>query len=128
MAHDSLVRRVNGQPEFLRWQSTHKRTEKKLWNAFRSGRQIDLSPNGKAGRKGRLATRRAAVSAEVIAQILCAKPGPGNNARLTLCGAQITGPLDLSYARIEHPITLRDCVFDQPRLQVPGNPCPEPGG
>ena len=114
MAHDSLVRRVDGQPESLRWQSTHKRTEKKLWNAFRSGRQIDLSPNGKAGRKGRLATRRAAVGAEVIARILCAKPGPGNNARLTLCGAQITGPLDLSYARIEHPITLRDCVFDQP--------------
>jgi len=54
------------------------------------------------------------VGAEVIARILCAKPGPGNNGRLTLCGAQITGPLDLSYARIEHPITLRDCVFDQP--------------
>jgi hypothetical protein len=114
MNHDSPVRQVNGQREFSRRQSARRRTERKLWNAFRSGQQVDLRLDGKAGRNGRLAARGAVLRAEVIAAILCAEPGPGKNARLTLCGAQVTGPLDLSYARIDQPITMRDCVFDQP--------------
>ncbi len=114
MTHDSSLLRVNGQPEFLRRQSASKRTEKKLWSAFRAGQQIDLRPSGKAGRNGRAAARGAVVRAEVIAAILGAAPAPGHNERLTLYGAQITGPLDLSYARIEQPVALRDCVFDQP--------------
>lgn len=114
MSHGSSVRRVNGQPDFLGWQSTRKRTEKKLRDAFRSGRQVDLRPNGRAAGNGRLTARRAVVvPAEMIAAIVCDDPGPGH-ARLELCGARITGPLDLSYARIEPAITLRDCVFDQP--------------
>jgi hypothetical protein len=84
-----------------------------LRDAFRSGRQIDLHPNGRAARNGRLAARRAVVPAQMIAAILCADAGPGH-ARLDLRGARISGPLDLSYARIEPAITLRDCVFDQP--------------
>ena len=44
---------------------------------------------------------------------MCTDPGPGH-ARLALRGARITGSLDLSYARIEPAITLRDCVFDEP--------------
>jgi phage baseplate assembly protein gpV len=113
MTHDSLVQWVNGQPESLRGKSTRKRTAKRVWNAFRSGREIDLSVNGKADRNGRLAAR-GAVGAEVIARILCTDPSKSHGARLALCGAQVTGQLDLSYARIEHPVTLRDCVFDQP--------------
>jgi hypothetical protein len=113
MSHDSSVRRVNGQPDFLGWQSTRKRTEKKLRDAFRSGRQVDLRPNGRVAGNGRAAARRAVVPAEMIAAVLCADPGPGH-ARLELHGARITGPLDLSYARIEPAITLHDCVFDQP--------------
>jgi hypothetical protein len=112
--HDVPVRRANGQPELLGWQLARRRTEKKLWSAFRSGQQVDLRPNGRADRRGRLAARRAVVRADVIVAILRAGPGPGHGARLTLRGARITGPLDLSYARIDHPITLRDCVFDQP--------------
>src|SRR5208282_2625188 len=57
--------------------------------------------------------RRAEVPAEMIAAILGTDPGPGH-ARLELRGARISGPLDLSYARIEPAISLRDCVFDQP--------------
>jgi hypothetical protein len=115
MTHDSSVRRRgNGHPGFLVWQSGPRRTEKKLWSAFRAGQQIDLGPNGKPGSNDRLTTRGAVVRAKVIATILRAEPGPRNNSRLTLCGARITGSLDLSYARIEHPITFRDCVFDQP--------------
>ena len=113
MARDSPARRVNGQPEFLRWQPGHKRTEKMLRDAFRSGRQIDLRPNGRAVRNGRAAARRAVVPAEMIAAVLGTDPGPGH-ARLELRGARITGPLDLSYARVEPAIALRDCVFDQP--------------
>jgi hypothetical protein len=113
MSHGSSVRRVNGQTEFQGWQSTRKRTERKLRDAFRSGRQVDLRPNGRAAGNGRLTARRAAVPAEMIAAIVCDDPGPGH-ARLELCGARITGRLDLSYARIEPAITLRDCVFDEP--------------
>ncbi len=114
MIHDSPVRRVDGEPEFLRRQFAPTRTEKKLWNAFRAGRQIDLRPNGKPGHNGRFATRSAVVRADMIAAILRAESGPRNNTRLALRGAHVIGRLDLSYARIEHPIILRECVFDQP--------------
>lgn len=116
MTHYSSVRGVNGQPEFLRWQSSRKRAERRLWEAFRSGQHIDLSPDGRTGPHEGLAQRRArvVVRAEIIARILQATPGPGTQARLTLRGAHITGPLDLSHARIEHPITLLNCHFDRP--------------
>jgi hypothetical protein len=114
MTHESAARQASRQPGLLRGQPAPRRTEKQLWNAFRAGQQVDLRPNGKAGRNGNVSTRGTVIRAKVIAAILCAEPGPGSTARLVLCGAQITGSLDLSYARIEHPITFRDCVFDQP--------------
>src|SRR5215470_6664805 len=114
MTQDSSARQAGGQPGLLRGQSAPRRTEKQLWSAFRAGQQVDLRPDGKQGRNGDLGTRGAVVRAKAIAAMLCAEPGPPNNARLALCGARITGSLDLSYARIEHPITFRDCVFDQP--------------
>jgi hypothetical protein len=114
MTHESSAQRASGQPGLSRGQSAPGRTEKQLWSAFRAGQQVDLRPNGKAGRNGGGGTRTAVVRAKTIAAILCAEPGPRNNARLALRGARITGSLDLSYARIEHPITFRDCVFDQP--------------
>ncbi|MDR3032767.1 MAG: hypothetical protein LBV78_06615 [Kitasatospora sp.] len=114
MNNDVLVRRANGRPESLGWQFARRRAEKKLWSAFRSGQQVDLSPNGQPGRGGRAATGRATVRADVIMAMLRGGPGPGHGARLTIRGARITGQLDLSYARIDHPITLRDCVFEQP--------------
>jgi hypothetical protein len=113
MTRDSPVRRVNGQPEFLRRQPAHRRTERILRDAFRSGRQVDLRLDGKSSHNGRPAARRAVVPADMIAAVLCADPGPGH-ARLELRGARITGVLDLSYARIEPAIALRDCAFDQP--------------
>src|SRR5215472_3841877 len=105
MIHDGLARRVNGQPELIGWQFARRRTEKKLCSAFRSGQPVDLSPNGKASRSG----RAAAISA-----MLRAAPSSGHGARLMLRGAYITGLLDLSYARIDQPISLCDCVFDEP--------------
>jgi hypothetical protein len=114
MIHDSPAQRINGRRELVRWPSSPKRTEKMLWNAFRSGRQIDFRRNGKAGSKTRGWTRRTVVPAEMIVTVLCTHSGPRNSARLILVGARVTGSFDLSYARIEHPVTLRKCVFDQP--------------
>ncbi|HEY3952314.1 MAG TPA: hypothetical protein VGM53_02980 [Streptosporangiaceae bacterium] len=112
MVRDAPLRRVSGRPEALR-QPTRRQREKKLRSAFRAGRQIDAGLNGQATGGGR-AARRSVVRGELLAALLCAESGPRNVVRLTLCGARITGRLDLSYARIEYPITLRDCLFDQP--------------
>jgi hypothetical protein len=114
MASDSPARRVSRQPGFLAWHPAPRRTERKLLSAFRAGQQMDLRPNGNGGRNGRVAARGAVVRAKTIVEILCAEPPPGHHSRLTLYGARITGSLDLSHARIEHPIIFRDCVFDEP--------------
>jgi len=54
------------------------------------------------------------VRAEAIIAMLRAAPSSGHGARLMLRGAYITGLLDLSYSRIDQPISLCDCVFDEP--------------
>jgi hypothetical protein len=102
------------EPDILQLQSTFSRAEQRLWEAFRAGQQVDLRLNGKAGRDDRSPVRKAVVRAEVIDAILYADPGSGARARLMLSGARITGSLDLTDARVEHAIILRDCVFDQP--------------
>src|SRR5215472_16860138 len=114
MIHDGLALRVNGQPELIGWQFARRRIEKKLCSAFRSGQPVDLSPNGKPSRSGRAAASRAMVRAEAIIAMLRAAPSSGHGARLMLRGAYITGLLDLSYSRIDQPISLCDCVFDEP--------------
>ena len=114
MVRDSPARRVNGQPAFLGWQPAPRRAEKKLWSAFRAGQQVDLRPAGNGARNRRAEARGTVVRAKAIMAILRAEPRPGHHSRLTLCGARITGSLDLSHARIEHPIVFRNCVFDEP--------------
>jgi hypothetical protein len=113
MTRDSSVRQASGEPAFLVW-SAPRRAEKQLWRAFRAGQRVDLRPNGKAGRNGTPITHEPVLRAKVITAMLYAEPGPRNSSRFELRGARITGSLDLSYARIEHPITFRDCVFDKP--------------
>ncbi len=57
--------------------------------------------------------RQPAIRAEVIiAMLRGGEPGPGKNPRLVLRGAPITRHLDLGYARLEHPIILRECNLD----------------
>jgi hypothetical protein len=121
MTDDSPGRRFSGQTGFLAWQAGSRRTEKRLWSAFRAGQQMDLRPNGNGGRNGRSGGRNGRVSgrepdvrARAITAILCAEPRPGDYSRLTLRGARITGSLDLRHARIAHPIIFRDCVFEEP--------------
>ena len=113
MAHDSTGPRDGGQSGFL-GRPAPRRTEKRLWSAFQAGQQMDLRPSENGARNGRVNARGAVVRAKAIAAILCAEPRRGHNSRLTLCGAQITGSLDLRHARIAHPVVFRDCVFDEP--------------
>jgi hypothetical protein len=114
MARDSSAPRIGGQAGFLAWQPAPRRSEKKLWSAFRAGQQVDLRPGRNGTRNGRVSTRGAVVRAKTIVEILCAEPRPGGHSRLTLCGARIVGSLDLSHARVEQPIIFRDCVFEGP--------------
>jgi hypothetical protein len=59
-------------------------------------------------------SRVQAVRATVLAAMLRGDGGSLQSPRLVLSGAHVTGQLDLSYARIGHPIILRRCVFDEP--------------
>ncbi len=112
--YDSPVRRTRVESEFLRHRFALTQTEKKVWNAFRSGQEIDMRPAAAPGADESTARRSAVVRAEMIAAILSGEPTTARNARLAIRGARVTGPLDLSYARLEHPIILRECTFDEP--------------
>jgi hypothetical protein len=98
---------------------TLRRTETRVWNAFCLGQELDLQA-WDAHRPGLgfgavVRTSRApAVRAQVLAAMLRGDRGSGQNPRLVLSGAHVVGQLDLSYARIGHPIILRRCVFDEP--------------
>ena len=97
-----------------------RRTETKVCNAFYLGQEIDLRAR-RAHRHGSAdgmlvptsPTRMPEVRAQVLVAILCGDAPPGKNSRLVLSGAHVTGQLDLSYARIGHPIIMRQCIFDR---------------
>ncbi|MGE5288517.1 MAG: hypothetical protein ACM3ML_15225 [Micromonosporaceae bacterium] len=90
--------------------------ETKVWSAFRRGEETDLRHvrGSVRGNGGPGVTRRPRVRAGVIAGMLCGGPDEGKIGRLMLRGAHITGRLDLSYARIDHPVILKDCTLDKP--------------
>jgi hypothetical protein len=90
--------------------------EAKVWNAFRSGKETDLRQirRSSPGTGGGGGTRRPQVRAGVITEMLCGGPDRGRIGRLMLRGAHITGQLNLSYARIDHPLIMRECTFDEP--------------
>lgn len=113
MIHDSPVPQTRAEPELRQARAELMPSEKRLWNAFRDGQEIDLRPPEGSG-PGTRSQSRPEVRAEIIAAILCSEPRRGTNARLALSGAHITGRLDLSYLRIEYPLILRECGFDEP--------------
>jgi hypothetical protein len=96
-----------------------RRTETKVWNAFCLGQELDLR-SGDGRRPGggyRMVVRTSrvpTVRAQVLAAMLRGDKGSGQHPRLILSGARVIGQLDLSYARIGHPIILRRCIFDEP--------------
>jgi len=101
------------EPEFLqRFALTP--SEKEIWNAFYLGREIDLRPRERPGLDGGSARRPSAVRAEVLTAMLRHERDPGTTPRLMLRGAHISGPLDLTYARIANRISFRECALDAP--------------
>jgi uncharacterized protein YjbI with pentapeptide repeats len=68
---------------------------RRLRRAFRAGSRIEL--------------RGASVDAPILAELLKSADG-----RLDLADARITGRLDLTGARVEMPLRIRRCVFDEP--------------
>ena len=118
MTSGAWVRRRQAPPRSPGWQIALRRTETKIWNAFCLGQELDLQA-WDAHRPGQghgivvRASRAPAVRAQVLAAMLRSDRGSGQHPRLVLSGARVTGQLDLSYARIGHPIILRRCIFDE---------------
>src|SRR5262249_1974214 len=113
------ARKRGTPPPSLGRQMALRRTETKVWNAFCLGQELDLRAwDGHRPAPGyRMvvrASRAPTLRAQVLAAMLRGDRGPLENPRLVLSGAHVTGQLDLSYARIGHPIILRRCVFDEP--------------
>lgn len=93
--------------------------ERELWDAFPEGRRVDLRTGTAEGdevaRGGAWGPERT-VRASVIAALLLGANSaerPGAVASLALAGARIAGRIDLAGARIDHPLWLEDCWFDE---------------
>jgi len=119
MTSRAWVRQRRAPPRSAGRQPALRRAETKVWNAFCLGQELDLQawdahrPGNGYGMVVRTA-RTPSVRAQVLAAMLRSDTSSGQNPRLVLSGAHVTGQLDLSYARIGHPIILRRCVFDEP--------------
>ncbi|TWP53892.1 hypothetical protein FKR81_03810 [Lentzea tibetensis] len=89
--------------------------ERQLREAFSRGDLVDLRAGPDDGpHHVETWDSERRVRGEVIAALLSAPvtPAPGSVPQLRLAGAHVTGRLDLSHARIEHPILFEHCVFD----------------
>ncbi|XRQ04778.1 hypothetical protein ACN3XK_50700 [Actinomadura welshii] len=88
--------------------------ERRVWRAFPTGTPVDLrdgaddDPDG-----GRAWPAGRTLRAWVLRKLLLRPPVDGEVAALRVTGARITGVLDLQYATVEHPITLRGCHFEE---------------
>jgi len=93
--------------------------DRRLWNAVRSGRWLEL-----AGRVREGVEPDEVVSAEAIRTVLTSGIGPDSERRLRLRGARITGPLELRGATCGASMILIDCVFTDP-VNLTGAELPE---
>lgn len=92
------------------------RAEERVWRAFPCGEVVDFRTDGDedtaAGADwGPERTLRASVLRALLAS---APQKDGEIATLRVRGARITGALDLSYAVVDHPISLTHCHFAEP--------------
>jgi hypothetical protein len=78
--------------------------ERRMRRAYRTGAELDLT-----------GVAHNVVRAEFLAELLLDGPGAagGRIARANLKGARISGQLDLTGARIDTPLRLRHCDFDE---------------
>ncbi|BDD73966.1 MULTISPECIES: oxidoreductase [Streptomyces] len=87
--------------------------ERRLWDAFPTGRPVDL-------RDGPSPSDPVVRSEVVAALLLGANPDhdPGDRPALRLTGARLTGRLDIGFTEVAVPVRLTDCRFDEaPLLQ-----------
>lgn len=79
--------------------------ERRVWDAFPDGALTDLT-----------GAQVRDVRAEVIAALLLGarEPEPGRASAVRLCGARISGALDLSGAAVGQPLSAEHCEFTEP--------------
>jgi hypothetical protein len=93
--------------------------ERRLWQAASAGAEVDLPPAehnlDPAGGASWNADRM--VRAELLVKLLTGAFAPPETPRaraVKLCGARITGTLDLEAATLICPLRLDDCFFEEP--------------
>lgn len=86
--------------------------EKQVWAALRSGDRVVLGTGD--ARHGAGWGPERTVRADVIRAFLVGEqPASGDGVpAVRLDGARIAGSLDLSFATVDHPLSLRSCYFD----------------
>ncbi|MGW7278842.1 membrane-associated oxidoreductase [Streptomyces sp. NPDC054844] len=93
--------------------------EVRVWRAFATGTAVDFrTADDEDPAEGGAWGPERTVRASVLRALLLDGPrADGEVAALSLAGARVTGPLELAYATVDHPVRLRHCHFDDvPRL------------
>lgn len=100
------------------------RQERRLREASRTGRRLVLG--GESAEHGAGWGADRVIRAEVIRDLLVGTPAgaDGGVSALRLVGARITGRLDLRFATVGRPLSLRSCYFDS-KLDLHGVKCRE---
>src|SRR2546421_5634492 len=91
--------------------------EQRLWHAVRDGDSLDHSVAASASRtQWPRSSNGRSVDAQVLASLLLQPPSlaPGAVTRLQIAGAHVTGRLRLRHARVEVPLDLVNCTFEEP--------------
>ncbi|MET9609017.1 membrane-associated oxidoreductase [Streptomyces sp. NPDC006512] len=88
--------------------------ERRVWEAFPRGARVDFRPDpGESAAAGASWGPERTVRAEVLTALLLNGPRiEGQVAGLNLKGVRITGPFNLKYAVVDHPVRLRACWFE----------------
>ncbi|MFC5247169.1 membrane-associated oxidoreductase [Streptomyces nigrescens] len=89
--------------------------ERRVWQAFPLGEGVDFRENAdEDAATGAGWGPERTVRAAVLRVLLLNGPSrDGEVAGLKLWGARITGELNLKYGRVEHPVRLRSCYFEE---------------
>lgn len=100
------------------------RQERRLWEAFGTGRRVVLGAENAEHGASWGADR--VVRAEVIRALLVSARAAtdGGVPAVRLVGARIAGRLDLRFATVHHPLSLRSCYFDS-KVDLHGIHCRE---
>ncbi|MGC9441071.1 membrane-associated oxidoreductase [Streptomyces sp. WG5] len=93
--------------------------EARVWRAFATGTAVDFraADDEDPADGGTWGPERSIRGSVLRALLLDGPQEDGEVAALSLAGARVTGPLELQYATVDHPVRLRHCHFDEvPRL------------